>query len=63
MLDDLAKTGFGQSGLEAASAEAFKPGYSYTPKVQDQYNHMSMNIVSLQYLVVDWRLLTHLVAL
>jgi hypothetical protein len=53
VLNDLAKTGFGQSGLEAASAGAFNPGYGCTPNVQDQYNHMSMNIVSIQCLVVD----------
>ena len=53
MLDDLAKTGFGQSGLEAASAGAFNPGYGYTPNIQGQYNHMNMNTVSIQCLVID----------
>ena len=53
MLNDLAKTGFRQSGLEATSAGAFNPGHGYTPNIEDQYNHMNMNIVSIQYLVVD----------
>jgi len=51
--DDFVKTGFGLSGLEAASAGAFNPGYGYTPYVQNQYNHMNMNTVSIQCFAVD----------
>jgi len=59
VLDDLVKTGFGLSGLEAASAGAFNPGY--TPNIPEHYNHM--NTVSTQCLSVDWWSLTYLVAL
>jgi hypothetical protein len=61
--DEFIKTGFGLSGLEAASAGAFNPDYGYTPYVQNQYNHMNMNTVSIQCLAVDRRSLTYLVVL
>ena len=49
MADDFEKTGFGLSGLEAASAGTFNPDYGYTPYVQNQYNPVNMNTVSIQY--------------
>jgi hypothetical protein len=47
--DDLVKTGFGLSDLEAASAGAFNPDYGNTPYNQNQHNHTIMNTVSIQY--------------
>ena len=46
--DDLVKTGFRLSDLEAASAGAFNPDYRYMPYDQNQHNHM--NTVSIQML-------------
>ena len=53
MTDDLVKTWFGLGGLETASSGAFNPDYGYTPDVQNQYDHMNMNTVSIQCSAVD----------
>ena len=48
--DDLVKTGFRLSDLEAASAGVFNLDYGYTPYDQNQHNHTIMNTVSIQML-------------
>ena len=53
MADDLVKTGFRLSDLEAASAGVFNPDYGYTPYDQNQHNHTIMNTVSIRCLAID----------